>query len=50
MTFEKINNEQDKLVSEFVKQINTHIFEMLKEVEKINTKANVIFKFVLYNI
>lgn len=40
--FEQINNEQDKLITEFVKKIDIHIIDMLREVDQINIEANVI--------
>lgn len=40
-TFEEINNEQDKIIGEFVKKIDIHIVDMLREVNQINIEANV---------
>lgn len=39
--FEDINNEQDKLIGEFVKKIEIHITDMIQDVEQINAEANV---------
>lgn len=47
MTYEQINNEQDKLISEFVKNIDIHMLDMIREVDEINIEANVIIKFFL---
>jgi hypothetical protein len=50
-TFDEINNEQDKLISEFVKKIDIHITDILRDVNQINIEANVIvnvcFRFLI---
>jgi len=40
--FEDICNDQDNLVDDFVKTIDSQIEDMLREVEKINIEAQVI--------
>lgn len=42
MTFEQVYNEQDKLISEFVKKVNVYILEIYRELDEINIDANVI--------
>lgn len=44
MTYEQINNEQEKLISEFVKNIDIHMLDMIREVDQINIEANVIIQ------
>lgn len=39
--FEDIYNEQEKLIGDFVKKIEIHITDMIKDVEQINAEANV---------
>lgn len=49
MTYEQINSEQDKLINEFVKNIDIHMLDMIREVDQINIETNVIFQFFFMN-
>lgn len=43
-TFDEIKNDQDKLVSEFVKKVDNYMLDMLRELDQINIEANVIIE------
>jgi len=43
-TFDEIKNDQDKLISEFVKKVDNYMLEIIRELDIINIEANVIIE------